>query len=73
MEKNNSRSLTLNSLNINGTVISDPKEIGTFCANFYSKSKYCKDSAFSFFQSLKDVRTLSNEDKITCNKDISID
>lgn len=76
MEKNNCRNLTINSLNVNGKISSDPKEIGTFCANCYSNlynSKYCKDSALSFFQSLKNVRTLSNADKSTCDRDISID
>ncbi len=31
------------------------------------------DTALSFFQSLKDIRPLSNKDKITCDSDISTD
>lgn len=75
MENNNSRNLTINSLNINGTVSSDPKQIGTFCANFYTtlyKSNYCEDSAFLFFQSLKGIKTLSIDEKITCDRDITV-
>ncbi len=76
LEKNICRNVTINSLNINGTLTSDPKEISSFCANFYSnlyKSNFCMDTALSFFQSLKDIRPLSNEDKITCDGNISTD
>lgn len=74
MEKNNSRNLTINSLNIDGTESSDPKQIATFCANFYTnlyKSKYCDDSAQLFFQSLKGTKTLSINETDTCDRHIT--
>ncbi len=54
MEKHNFKNLTINSLQVNGALTDNPKEIASFCSNFYSelyKSNYCKESASLFFQS----------------------
>lgn len=56
MEKHNCRNLSIGSLQINGTLTDNSKEISSFCSNFYSelyKSNYCKDSAFLFFSVIK--------------------
>ncbi len=39
-------------IQVNGTLTDNPKEIASFCSNFYSelyKSNYCKESASLFF------------------------
>lgn len=36
-------------------------------------TNFCMDTALSFFQSLKNIRPLSNDDKIICDSDISTD
>lgn len=75
MEKNNSRNHTISSLQMNGILTDNPKQIASFCSNFYSKlykSNYCKDSAFFFFQSLKEVKSISKDDQLACDKTMTI-
>ncbi len=75
MEKHNFKNLTINSLQVNGTLTDNPKEIASFCSNFYSelyKSNYCKESASLFFQSLKKTNVISRDEQSACDKNINI-
>lgn len=75
MEKHNSRNLSISSLQINGILTDNSKDIASFCSNFYSKlykSNYCKDSASLFFQSLKEVKSISKDEQLACDKTITI-
>ncbi len=60
---------------VNGTLTDNPKEIASFCSNFYSelyKSNYCKESASLFFQSLKKTNLISRDEQSACDKNINI-
>lgn len=75
MEKYNSRNLTISSLQINGILTDNRKEIACFCSNFYSelyKSNYCKDSALLFFQSLKEIKSISKDEQLACDKTLTM-
>lgn len=64
-----------NTLNIDGMITSDSKLIFNFCSMFYSKlytSNYSEHLTSSFFSSLKDSKNILTEDKIFCDKPITI-
>ncbi len=45
---------------VNGTLTDNPKEIASFCSNFYSelyKSNYCKESASLLFSIFKETKS----------------
>lgn len=74
LEKHNAISKNINKLNINGTVITDYKDIANYCCTFYEKlynSQFSQTSAECFLSSLT-VKTISDNERIFCDKPVTV-
>lgn len=75
LERSNAVNASIDRLRANDKVLDNPKEIASFCSKFYSNlytSRYCDNSAKSFFESINQNKVISLEDKEACDNNISL-
>lgn len=73
LERHHGKLNLIQQLNINGDLTDDPSRIADFCSSFYSelyKTKYCHQSATSFFNS--NATQITEDDKEICDGIITL-
>lgn len=75
LERTNAVNASIDRLRTNDKVLDNPKDIASFCSKFYSNlytSRYCDNSAKSFFESINQNKVISLEDKEACDNNKSL-
>lgn len=75
LEKQQMKTNLIGKLLINGSLCEDQKAIANFCAKFYHDlytSKFNKQHAHDFFESLFSINQLSNTDQTICDSPINL-
>lgn len=75
LERANAVNASIDRLRTNDKVLDNPKDIASFCSKFYSNlytSRYCDNSAKSFFESINQNKVISLEDKKACDNNKSL-
>uniref|UniRef100_A0A096MC09 Reverse transcriptase domain-containing protein n=1 Tax=Poecilia formosa TaxID=48698 RepID=A0A096MC09_POEFO len=75
LEKSRYNSNTIHKLKINENVCNDPREITSFCADFYRllySSTYNSEYAAQFFDALPNLKKIDESNKLFCDQTFSL-